>query len=180
MAKKRRTGDKTAGCERGDRTEDVALDFRHQHARRLNNPTGGNSTEGKVETTERRAYAFDPHRPPSLRYDDTGRADVITDRMARLLVKAQAKPTAEGSGSLTAAEAAELADALRQAQPWLEWAGKREQPVFMVDAPAIHLHESASRHERCCELPPDATSNAASSVSPSCPTPNPSNFITTP
>ena len=144
MAKKRPAADKAAGRPAGDGTDDLALDYRHHHARRPNNPTGGNAAEGKVAPTQRKTYAYDPHRPPALRYDATGRSDAITDRMAWLLAKAQAKPNAEGAGSLTAAEAAELADALRQGQPWLEWAGKREQPAFVVDAPAIHLHERVS------------------------------------
>ena len=57
--------------------------------------------------------------------------------MAELLAAAQQRP-------LSAAEAAELAEALRQGQPWLEWAGKREQPAFVVDAPPIHIHERIS------------------------------------
>ena len=141
MAKK---SAKKSASQSGDGTEDIALDYRHHHARRSNNPTGGNAAEGKVEPTEKKIYAYDPHRPPMLRYDETGRSDAMADRMAALLAKAQAPPTSEGVGSLTPEETALLADALRQGQPWLEWAGKREQPAFVVDAPAIHLHERIS------------------------------------
>src|SRR4051794_18593271 len=57
--------------------------------------------------------------------------------MAELLAASQSRP-------LNPAEADELADALRQGQSWLEWAGKREQPGFVVDAPPIHIHERIS------------------------------------
>jgi len=148
MAKKR-APKRSNGRGPGDGTEDVALDYRHHHARRLNNPTAGNAPEGKVEKADRKVYAYDPHRPPTLRYDATGRADALMARMTELLAKAQAPPVQdptddEPKGSLSADEAAELANALRQGQPWLEWAGKREQPAFVVDAPAIHLHERVS------------------------------------
>jgi adenine-specific DNA-methyltransferase len=136
MAKKRAAKGPGAPVN-GDQTGDPGLDYRHHHARRLNNPTAGNAPEGKVERTVRKVYEYDPHRPPTLRYDATGRADAVTERMAGLLAESQSRP-------LTADEAAELADALRQGQPWLEWAGKHEQPAFVVDAPAIHIHERVS------------------------------------
>jgi adenine-specific DNA-methyltransferase len=46
--------------------------------------------------------------------------------------------------SLTKEEAAELAEQLEAEQPWLEWAGKREQPFFEVEPVALHLHERVS------------------------------------
>jgi adenine-specific DNA-methyltransferase len=47
---------------------------------------------------------------------------------------------------LTAEEANLLADALRNQQPWLEWAGKRETQAMKltVDPVALHIHERVS------------------------------------
>jgi adenine-specific DNA-methyltransferase len=132
MAKKRATKD-AATSRVGDGTEDIALDYRHKHAKRSNIPTAANAAEGKIEATAKSVYSFDPHRPPSLRFDESGRSD----RLMELLVTAQKQ-------ALSPSEAAELAEALQREQPWLEWAGKREQPSFVVDAPAIHIHERVS------------------------------------
>jgi adenine-specific DNA-methyltransferase len=33
---------------------------------------------------------------------------------------------------------------LEAPQPWLEWAGKQEQPTFEVDPVALHIHERVS------------------------------------
>ncbi len=135
MAKKPARKDAN-GATHGDGTGDPALDFRHHHAKRPNNPTGGNSAEGKVDPTPRIRYHHDPHRPPTLLFDPTGKADELTEPLAKLMAEAQQRP-------LTAEEVATLTEALH-AKPWLEWAGKREQPSFVVDAPAIHLHERVS------------------------------------
>jgi len=82
MAKKR-APKRSNGRGPGDGTEDVALDYRHHHARRLNNPTAGNAPEGKVEKADRKVYAYDPHRPPPadapLRRDRPGRRTYGTD-----------------------------------------------------------------------------------------------------
>jgi len=137
MAKKRPAAGKANGRPAGDEKEDVVQDYRHDHARRPNNPTGGNAAEGKIEPASMRIYSFDPHRPPTLRFDGTGRADRLTDRMAELIAASQGR-------RLDAAEAAELASALRQGQPWLEWAEKIEEPAFIIDTPAIHIHERIS------------------------------------
>ena len=134
---KRRAGKGTGRPASGDGSGDPALDYRHHHARRPNNPTAGNAPEGRVEPTARKVYAYDPHRSPTLRYDATGRADAVTERMAALLADAQTRP-------LSAEEAAVISEALHQGQPWLEWAGKREQPAFVVDTPPIYIHERVS------------------------------------
>ena len=65
--------------------------------------------------------------PPVLRFDETGEAD----KLPPLLQKAQQE-------KLSADEAKLLAEALRRHQPWLEWAGKREQRWFDVDPVALH------------------------------------------
>jgi hypothetical protein len=80
MARKRPKSDNGEVQPAGDGTEAVAHDYRHHHARRPNNPTAANAAEGSIEPMERRTYAYDPHRPPTLRFDATGRADKLTDR----------------------------------------------------------------------------------------------------
>jgi hypothetical protein len=53
-------------------------------------------------------YEYSPRLPPVLRFDSTGQAD----KLPELLQKAQRQP-------LTAAEATQLAEALRNQEPWL-------------------------------------------------------------
>jgi adenine-specific DNA-methyltransferase len=57
--------------------------------------------------------------------------------LPELLSKATREP-------LTPEEAKTLAEALRINEPWLEWAGKREQKSFTVDPVALHIHERVS------------------------------------
>src|SRR5204862_33962 len=59
------------------------------------------------------------------------------DKLDELVDKATRTP-------LSAAEAAELHDALRRHQPWLEWSGKREKRWFDVNPVALHMHERVS------------------------------------
>lgn len=79
------------------------------------------------------AYSYDPHLPPVLRFDTTGE----DDRLPELLEAATRRP-------LTDEEARLVAGALRQREPWLEWAGKRESKGFVVDPVALHIHERVS------------------------------------
>ncbi|MDG4550144.1 MAG: site-specific DNA-methyltransferase [Candidatus Contendobacter sp.] len=65
-----------------------------------------------------------------MRFDASGAAD----RVPELLETAQKR-------ALTEEEARALAEALRDRQPWLEWAGKREQRSFEVEPVALHIHE---------------------------------------
>ncbi len=74
--------------------------------------------------------AYDPHRPPVLRFDGSGAADQLPELLA-----------AAGQRALNREEIALLAEALRQQQPWLEWAGKRERRGFEVEPVALHIHE---------------------------------------
>ena len=37
-----------------------------------------------------------------------------------------------------------IAEALRNREPWLEWAGKREKKACEVDPVALHIHERIS------------------------------------
>ena len=81
----------------------------------------------------RQKYAYDPHRPPVLRFDATG----VADRLPELLETARQR-------ALSADEAQILADALRSHEPWLEWASKHERRWFEVDPVALHIHERVS------------------------------------
>jgi adenine-specific DNA-methyltransferase len=108
-------------------------DYRHSGATRPNNPPAAIAAEGRTPPAPKLHYAYSPRLDPVLRSDPSGRADVLPPLLA--------KATRE---ALTAEEAALLAEALRRHEPWLEWAGKREQPGFAVDPVALHIHERVS------------------------------------
>ncbi|MDG4594959.1 MAG: site-specific DNA-methyltransferase [Candidatus Contendobacter sp.] len=111
-----------------DPPEPVA-DYRFDAARK-NIPPAGLAAQGKLAEPKRIRYDYDPHRPPLLRFDASGAAD----RVPELLETARQR-------ALTEQEARLLAEALRDRQPWLEWAGKREQRFFEVEPVALHIHE---------------------------------------
>ena len=119
-------------ARRKRRTPPKVTDYRHD-ATRKNIPPAGMAAHGKVEELPETRYAYDPHLPPVLRFDETGE----TDRLPELLDEARRR-------RLTDEEARLLAEALRNQQPWLEWAGKREQRWFDVDPVALHIHERVS------------------------------------
>ncbi|RRR72399.1 MAG: site-specific DNA-methyltransferase [Candidatus Viridilinea halotolerans] len=106
--------------------------YRHE-ATRKNIPPAGLAAQGKIAEVPKVRYAYDPHLPPELRFDPTGAADHLLE----LLEAARTR-------TLTAAETALLAEALRNQQPWLEWAGKRERRALEVDPVALHIHERVS------------------------------------
>ncbi len=105
-------------------------EHRYIEATRKNLPTAGDAL-GHVEEADKITYAYDPHRAPVLRFNEA------IKRQRALLDEARRRP-------LTAAEAEELAALLEAPQPWLEWAGKREQPDFAVEPVALHIHERVS------------------------------------
>jgi adenine-specific DNA-methyltransferase len=107
-------------------------DYRHADKRK-NIPPAGLAGQGKVKEVPKTRYAYDPHLPPVLRFDSTGNADQLPE----LLQTARQR-------ALTPEEAQILAEALRNQQPWLEWAGKREKSWFEVDPVALHIHERIS------------------------------------
>jgi adenine-specific DNA-methyltransferase len=80
-------------------------------------------------------YRYSPRRPPKLRFDYTG----DTDQLPELLIDATERP-------LTREEVRQIAEALRNQEPWLEWAAKREEQAsgFSVDPVALHIHERVS------------------------------------
>ena len=108
-------------------------DYRHDSATRRNNPPAGIASHGGLREKPKQEYAYNPHLPPVLRFDDTGDADQIPE----LLQIAQQRP-------LTDDEIKILADALKNREPWLEWAGKQEAKSFAVDPVALHIHERLS------------------------------------
>lgn len=89
-------------------------EYRHAGATRPNNPPAAIAAEGRTPPAPRTSYAYSPRLDPVLRADPAGRADALPP----LLEKATRE-------KLTAEEAAQLAEALRRHEPWLEWAGKR-------------------------------------------------------
>ena len=108
-------------------------DYRHDTATRKNNPPAGIAAQGKIHDPPKQEYTYNPHLPPNLRSDPNGDADELPE----LLQIAQQR-------ALTAEEAETLADALRQHDPWLEWAGKQKTKSFTVDPVALHIHERVS------------------------------------
>ncbi len=110
-------------------------DYRHAGVKRKNNPPAKIAAEGSVPVMAKIQYSYSPRRPPSLRFDETGSCDKLTE----LLELSTKRP-------LTVDEARLLALALGNQQPWLEWAGKREAEMkgFAVDPVALHIHERIS------------------------------------
>ena len=124
MARKKRSAKKQ---------ETEVQDYRHDDASRKNNPPAGIASHGRVHETPKQEYTYNPHLPPSLRFDKNGDADQLPE----LLAKAQ-------QGPLSADEVQTLAAAVRHHGPWLEWAGKQEAESFAVDPVALHIHEHVS------------------------------------
>lgn len=104
---------------------------RHADATRKNLPPAGGDAQQEVGHEQKIVYAFDPHRSPELRFNGQ------IGRLKDLLVKATQE-------KLSTDEAAEFAKLIESEQPWLEWAGKQENPNFSVDPVALHIHERVS------------------------------------
>ena len=118
---------------RAKKQETEIQDYRHDAATRTNNPPAGIAAHGRVQEQPKQEYAYNPHLPPCLQFDDSGDADQLPE----LLAKAQ-------QGALSADEVQILAAALKNHNPWLEWAGKQEAKSFAVDPVALHIHERVS------------------------------------
>lgn len=117
-------------------SEMKTADYRHTGTKRKNIPPAKIAAEGKVPKVAKVRYEYSPHLPPVLRVDPTGKAD----KLPELITTAGKRPLNESEQKL-------LAAALRNQQPWLEWAGKREQHdrgFFDVDPLALHIHERIS------------------------------------
>lgn len=110
-------------------------DYRHKSAKRKNNPPAKIAAEGVVPTLPKIEYLYSPRRPPKLRFDPTASPDDLPELLADATER-----------TLSKQEARELAEALRNQQPWLEWTGKQEAVAsgFSVDPVALHIHERIS------------------------------------
>jgi adenine-specific DNA-methyltransferase len=112
--------------------EDV-VDYRHKNVARLNIPPAGLSARGQIVKEKQIRYVYNPHLSPTLRFDATGKVDRIAD-----LIKTAGERTLEPD------ELKLLQEAFRHDEPWLEWAGKREQQWCVADPVALHIHERLS------------------------------------
>jgi two-component system chemotaxis response regulator CheY len=81
-----------------------------------NIPPAALTAQGRVREVPRLQFAYDPHRPATCRYDPMGAADQIEE----ILAASRTRPLTDDESWL-------LFESLRQHEPWLEWAGKREQ-----------------------------------------------------
>ncbi len=111
-------------------------DYRHDKARRKNNPTARLAAHGKAERPPKAEYSYSPHRPPALQFDRTAGADSLPELIA-----------AAGLRPLEPHEQRTLAEALANHEPWLEWANKQEEHRrggFEVEPVALHIHERVS------------------------------------
>jgi adenine-specific DNA-methyltransferase len=113
-------------------TDASLLEYRHD-AKRKNNPPAGLAAQGRVREVPKAQYTYNPHLPPLLRFDATSGSD----KLPELLLTARTRALNEEEASL-------LAEALRNHEPWLEWAGKVEAKGFTVDPVALHIHERIS------------------------------------
>lgn len=105
-------------------------EHRFAEATRKNLPAAGDAL-GHVEEAGKITYAYDPHRPPVLRFNE----GIVGLR--ELLDESRRRP-------LTVEETEKLAALLEAPQPWLEWTGKQETPDFAVEPVALHIHERVS------------------------------------
>jgi adenine-specific DNA-methyltransferase len=113
-------------------TSPPVTDYRHK-AKRKHIPPAGLAAQGQIKQTPKLQFAYNPHLPPVLRFDPTGKADQLPEPIRQATVR-----------PLSLQEARLLADALRNHEPWLEWAGKREKKGFQVEPVALHIHERIS------------------------------------
>src|SRR5262245_10820318 len=116
--------------------EMTSADYRHARDKRPNIPPAAIAAEGTVPKVPKVRYHYSPHLSPQLRFDPSGRAD----KLPPMVADAARRP-------LTEAEQRQLAEALAIHQPWLEWAGKREQHdrgYLDVEPVALHIHERVS------------------------------------
>lgn len=102
--------------KKNDKASENVVDYRHKAVKRLNIPPAGLTARGEIVREKKVRYAYNPHLSPVLRFDATGKADSIN----KLIEEASRR-------KLELHEAKVLQEALRNHEPWLEWAGKREQ-----------------------------------------------------
>ncbi|MFH1466937.1 MAG: site-specific DNA-methyltransferase [Pseudomonadota bacterium] len=140
-----------------------ARDYRHD-AMRKNNPPAGIAGRGTVERLRKQIYEYDAHLPPVLRFDQSGMPDdiprIIDTALGQALLELRNPRPEDGlevlekelqglleralGAALKKPELRALVDAVRRADPWQEWAGKREKKRVEVDPVALHIHERVS------------------------------------
>ncbi|GHE30960.1 site-specific DNA-methyltransferase [Vulcaniibacterium thermophilum] len=122
----RKPGEPTRAPRKGADDPKV-IAYRHDQKRK-NNPDVGVVTPDNDPEQPRTRWAYDPHIDPALQFD-IGRAQIeklIDDALA--------------SGDEATMRAA-LEELKRQAEPYLNWAGKAERTSFEVDTVSLHVHE---------------------------------------
>ena len=107
-------------------------DYRHA-AKRKNIPPAGLAASGEIKETPKLQFAYNPHLPPKLRTDPTGKADTLPELLREATTRKLSKD-----------EVKVLAEALRRHEPWLEWSGKQEKKAFEIEPVALHIHERIS------------------------------------
>jgi adenine-specific DNA-methyltransferase len=109
----------------GDQAQ--VLSYRHGD-RRKNNPEVGMVNPDTDPDQPKTKWAYDPHLDPALQFD------VKREQIERLIDDALA------SGDQEVMRGA-LEQLKRQAEPYLNWAGKAERTSFEVDTVSLHVHE---------------------------------------
>ena len=99
-----------------ENADENVVDYRHKNVKRLNIPPAGLTARGEIVREKKVRCAYNPHLSPVLRFDATGKADSI-EKMLEQASRRKLEPH----------EINLLQEALRNHEPWLEWAGKREQ-----------------------------------------------------
>jgi adenine-specific DNA-methyltransferase len=61
--------------------ESKVTDYRHA-SKRKNIPPAGLAAQGKIKEVPKTRYSYDPHLPPVLRFDDTGKPDALPELLA--------------------------------------------------------------------------------------------------
>lgn len=69
-------------ARRKRKTGKKVTDYRHD-AKRKNISPAGLAAHGKVAREPQQRYAYDPHLPPILRFDDTGEEDRLPELLQR-------------------------------------------------------------------------------------------------
>jgi adenine-specific DNA-methyltransferase len=111
-----------------EKAGESVVDYRHKSVTRLNIPPAGLTARGQIVKEKKVRYAYNPHLSLVLRYDATGK----TDSIKKMLEQASLR-------KLEPDEIRFLQEALRNHEPWLEWAGKREQQWCVADPVALHI-----------------------------------------
>ena len=59
--------------------ESKVEDYRHEDAKRKNIPPAGLAARGRTPKVEEQTYFYNPHLPPELRFNDSGKVDGLLD-----------------------------------------------------------------------------------------------------